>query len=269
MEHTGTTAVEKPLAAQVMKQTEILEGLNIESAPPLKGYVRFEAKPSAETILTFDKHEPLLVRWQYGLGRSAIFTSDAKARWAAEWMHWKGYDKFWTNLSRDLLPHTQAGEATVEYDSANGDLVANYRLGAGVDEPKEVPAIYVIGSDGFKKPVDVRKVGAGVYRGRLPIGSRQGLFRVRPLADTPVFPEVGLYRPEAELTEYGSNQALLKQVAEFTGGRFEPAPKAVFDAGGRTLASTLQLWPGLLALAIMANLAELVLRKWKGLFGRS
>jgi hypothetical protein len=43
----------------------------------------------------------------------------------------------------------------------------------------------------------------------------------------------------------------------------------VFDAGGRTLASTLQLWPGLLAFAIIANLAELVMRKWKGLFGRS
>ena len=269
MEHTGTTAVEKPLAAQVAKQTEILEGLNIESAPPLKGYVRFEAKPSAETILRFDKREPLLVRWQYGLGRSAVYTSDAKTRWASEWVTWKGFDKFWTNLSRDLLPHTQAGEATVEYDSANGDLVANYRLGEGVDEPKEVPAIYVIGSDGFKKQMDVIKVGAGVYRGRLPIGARQGLFRVRPLMDTPAFPEVGLYRPEVELTEYGSNQTLLKQVAEFTGGRFEPAPKAVFDPGVRTLASTLQLWPGLLGLAVLANLVELVLRKWKGLFGRS
>ena len=42
----------------------------------------------------------------------------------------------------------RAGEATVEYDSANGDLVANYRLGEGVDEPKAIPAIYVIGSDG-------------------------------------------------------------------------------------------------------------------------
>jgi hypothetical protein len=182
---------------------------------------------------------------------------------------WKGFDKFWTNLSRDLLPHTQAGEATVEYDSANGDLVANYRLGEGVDEPKEVPAIYVIGSDGFKKQMDVIKVGAGVYRGRLAIGARQGLFRVRPLMDSPAFPEVGLYRPEVELTEYGSNQTLLKQVAEFTGGRFEPAPKAVFDPGARTLASTLQLWPGLLGLAVLANLVELVLRKWKGLFGRS
>ena len=57
-----------------------------------------------------------------------MFASDAKARWAADWVAWKGYDKFWTNLSRDLLPHAQAGEASVEYDSANGDLVVEYRL---------------------------------------------------------------------------------------------------------------------------------------------
>ena len=268
MEHTGTTAVEKVLAAQVAKQTEILEGIDIESAPPLRGYVRFEAKPSAETILRFDRREPLLVRWQYGLGRSAVFTSDAKTRWASEWVSWKNYDKFWSNLGRDLLPHTQAGEASVEYDSANGDLVVNYRLGAGVEEPAKLPAIYAIGSDGFKKPIEVKKIAAGLYRGRLAIGARQGLFRVRPLEETRAFPEVGLYRPEVELTEYGSNTELLKQVSEFTGGHFEPAPKAVFDPGVRSLASTLQLWPGLLALAIVANLAELVLRKWKGIFGQ-
>src|ERR1700730_14923297 len=149
-------------------------------------------------------------------------------------MHWKGCDKFWTNLSRDLLPHTQAGEAAVEYDSANSDLVANYRLSEGLGEPKERTCLQMICSDGFQMQMDVIKVGSGVYRGRLQIGPRQGLFRVRPLVDTPAFPEVGLYRPEVELTEDGSNQALLKQVAEFTGGRFEPAPTAVFEAGGGT-----------------------------------
>jgi len=39
----------------------------------------------------------------------------------------------------------------------------------------------------------------------------------------------------------------------------------VFDAGGRSIRSTMELWPGLLALAIALNLAELILRKWKGL----
>ena len=60
----------------------------------LKGYVRF-TPPTAEThSAALDRHDPLLARWQYGLGRAAVFASDAKTRWAADWVTWKGYDKF-------------------------------------------------------------------------------------------------------------------------------------------------------------------------------
>jgi uncharacterized membrane protein/uncharacterized protein YegL len=90
MEHTGTTAVERPLTPGIAKQAEILEGVGMESAPPLKGYVKFVSKPSAETILTMDGKDPLLARWQYGLGRAAVFTSDAKSRWADNWVAWPG-----------------------------------------------------------------------------------------------------------------------------------------------------------------------------------
>ena len=76
-----------------------------------------------------------------------------------------------------------------------------------------------------------------------------------------------MYRPEAELDDYGSNEALLKQVAQFTGGRFQPDPRAVFEPGQRSIETTLQLWPGLLALALALSLAELVMRKWKGVMG--
>ena len=157
LEHTGTTAVEKPLEPEVVKQAEILEGVGMDKAPALKGYTRFIPKPSAEMILRIDRKEPLLERWQYGLGRSAVFASDAKSRWAADWVNWPGFDKFWTNLSRDLLPHAQSGEATLEFDSANGDLVANYRLGPGVPDPPAAPEIFVIGPDGFHKPIDVKQ----------------------------------------------------------------------------------------------------------------
>jgi Ca-activated chloride channel family protein len=268
MEHTGSTAVEKPLVPEIAQHAEILEGTGMETAPPLKGYVKFIAKPTAETILSIDKKDPLLSRWQYGLGRSAVFASDAKARWAADWITWKGYDKFWTNLSRDLLPHAQAGEASIEFDSANGDLVVEYRLGRDVPEPSPIPGIFVLGPDGFQQPIAIKKVATGVFRGRIQIGARQGLFRVRPLVESRAFPEAGLYRPEAELADYGSNVALLKQVAEFTGGRFEPSPKSMFDPGRRQIPSTISLWPGLLGLAIALNLAELILRKWKGVTGQ-
>jgi len=268
MEHTGSTAVEKPLVPEVSMHAEILDGTGIETAPALKGYVKFIAKPTAETILSIDKKDPLLSRWQYGLGRSAVFASDAKARWAADWITWKGYDKFWTNLSRDLLPHSQAGEASIDFDSANGDLVVQYRLGRDVPEPATIPGIFVFGPGGFQQPIVIKKIASGVFEGRVQIGAKQGLFRVRPLVESRAFPEAGLYRPEAELADYGSNEGLLKQVAEFTGGRFEPSPKAMFDPGRRQIASSVSLWPGLLGLAILLNLAELVLRKWKGVVGQ-
>jgi Ca-activated chloride channel homolog len=261
MEHTGSTAVEKTLRPVVAKNVEILDGVGIDSAPALKGYVRFIAKPSADTILKIDEKEPLLVRWQYGLGRSVVFGSDAKSRWAADWVTWKGFDKFWTNVFRDLLPHAEAGEAQAEFDSASGDLVVNYRLGKDVEEPKTLPAVFVFGPNGFQRPLPLTKLAGKSYRGSIPIGQLQGLFRIRPLDESHAFPEVGFYRQEQELEDYGSNQFLLRSISDFTGGRFNPTPKQVFDAAGRSEASTLRLWPGLLALAVLLNLAELLMRK--------
>ena len=88
---------------------------------------------------------------------------------------------------------------------------------------------------------------------------------MRPLAESRAFPEVGFYRQEEEMQEYGANDQLLHQVAESTAGRYNPALNTVFDSSGRSIPATLDLWPGLLALAIALNLAELIKRKWPGL----
>jgi uncharacterized membrane protein len=265
MEHTGSTAIEKPLTPVVMRQAEVLDGVGMESAPALKGYVRFISKPSADTVLTMERKDPLYARWQYGLGRSAVFASDAKARWAADWVAWPGYDKFWANVLRDLLPHAQPVRTQVDYDSATGELIAHYRLSRHVPEPARLPEMFVLGPNGFRRPMALRKVAQGSYRATAPVSGREGLLRVRPLEESRVFPEVGFYRQEEELAEYGSNPELLKRVSEFTGGRFQPAPESLFDAGGRAVASTVTLWPGLLGAAVLINIAELVNRKWKGL----
>ena len=265
MEHTGSTTVEKPIRAIVKKPAEILQGAGMEQAPPLKGYVRFESKPQADTLLTVDsgqeKEDPLLSRWQYGLGRSAVFTSDAKARWAEAWIGWPGYDRFWTNLLRDLLPHAQSGEATLQHDPANGQLVAEYRMARHVDEPAKPPVLYAIGPDNFKRAVTPEKAGDGFYRATVAIGARQGLFRILPLQESRAFPEIGIYLPEPEVSTYGSNPLLLSQISSYTGGVFTPAPEAVFNAGGRSVPSSMRLWPGLLGLAILLNLLEVILRK--------
>lgn len=267
MEHTGSTTVEKTLELKVIQKAEVFREVGLETAPALKGYVRFDAKKDADMLLAVPgeerKDDPLLVRWQYGLGRAAVFTSDAKARWAEGWIGWKGFDKFWANVLRDLLPHAQSGEASLAHDSVNGTLIAEYRLAPHLAAPAEPPTLYLLGPSGYQRPVTVERAGQGYYRAVVPIGARQGLFRLRPLEESAAFPETGVYIPEMELSAYGNNPRLMRQIAEFTGGIFNPKPDDVFSTNGRTVPSSLRLWPGLLALALLLNLAEVAWRKLK------
>lgn len=261
MEHTGSTAVEKNFTPIVQKKAEILEGVGMESAPALKGYVKYEAKKSADLILAVDQKDPLLVRWQYGLGRSAVFTSDAKSRWAEAWVSWNGFDKFWQNVARDLLPHAQDAEANLELDPIAGELVATYKLSGNTAEPGTLPNLYVFGPENFRQPIVLTKAAGGLYRSRISIGERQGMFRVRSLEDSKLFPEIGYYRQEEELNDFDSNPGLLKQISSFTNGRFNPSIDQVFTSSGRSVNAVMRWWPGLLGLAIALNLIELIVRK--------
>lgn len=266
MEFTGSTAVEKPAQPILMRAAEILDGTAIDKAPVLKGYVKYEAKPSADLLLTVpgekgDTKDPLLARWQYGLGRVTVFTSDAKSRWAENWMAWQGFDRFWGNVLRDLLPHSESEDSSLTFDPTNRELEVTYRLPSSEDAKTTPPAIFAFGPNEFRQPVPLQKVAAGVYRGRLLIADRTGLFRVRPAEITRLFPEVGFYRQESEVVEYGNNSELLKQLARFSGGTFEPKPGDIFRGGGRQIETSLALWPLLLGLALLLNLIELFFRK--------
>jgi uncharacterized protein YegL len=264
-EHTGTVAIEKPIAVDIKHPSDLLDKVDMTKVPNLKGYVRFEAKPSADEVLQADGKDPLLVHWQYGLGRATVFASDAKARWASDWLGWNGFDTLWTNIFRDLLPRGVESEATPSFDAANQDLVVDYHLSLKSDAPDAPPDIFAIGPGDFRKPVQLSRVSPLDYRARVHIGDTQGLFRVRPLNDSRIFPEVGLYRPEEEMNEYGSNPNLLKSVSEATGGRFNADPGQAFENDGQAIESSARLWPVLLALAILLNLAELIMRKWRGI----
>ena len=182
-------------------------------------------------------------------------------RWAANWVSWPGYDRFWTNLLRDLLPRAPETEATVEFDKASNEIVVGYRLQPRAEAPATLPDVYVLGPDHFQKAVPLKRLAASSYQARVPIAGHQGLFRIRPASELAALPELGFYREETELTQYGSNTELLRQIAEATGGRFNPTPRQAFDAGNRSVMTTMDLWPGLLALAVLANLAELAARK--------
>lgn len=267
LEHTGQTTVEKPVTPVPVGDSSLLAAFPEGGFPTLQGYVRFESKLGAETILKLEE-DPLLSRWQYGLGRAAVFASDAKSRWAESWVSWSGFDTFWLNLARDLLPHAVSRQAEILFDRANRRLVVDYRLtDASRGDRRPIPELYVVGPGDFRQTMGLEKVADGAYRGVVDVGSRQGLFRVRALENSEEFPETGIYLEEEELNEYGADAGALRSLSQFTGGRFEPQPSQVFDTAGRAVPMRMPLWPALLALAILLGLGELILRKWRTIWG--
>ena len=76
--------VEEQVGVHVQKRAELLDGVGIETAPPLRGYVSTKPKPLSDVVLVSDLGEPILARWRVGLGQAVAWTSDVKNRWVGD-----------------------------------------------------------------------------------------------------------------------------------------------------------------------------------------
>jgi uncharacterized membrane protein len=82
----GEQIVEEPFQPVPSAPSEILRGLDPGRLPSLLGYNATTAKGTATVALLTGRDDPLLAQWQYGLGRSVAWTSDARQQWAAPWI---------------------------------------------------------------------------------------------------------------------------------------------------------------------------------------
>ncbi len=251
----------------------ILKG--ISEVPPLYGYIGTKPKPSATTVLTSGRSDPILAHWQYGLGRVVAWTSDAKPRWAKDWMAWEGFGRFWSQAVRWTVPENEAGGLEVRATAA-GDRVlvqadaisADQRYLNGLDTSVTVVPVR---PDGTKKEVVLKQTAPGHYEGYFTPDDDSGYSltvqaanKAGAAAQTPTNltqnGEVKLTRtlglPPSYSPEYkqlGLNNLLLQDVASLTGGQVLniQKPEDAFRPGLETITYNREMWPWLLALAIL------------------
>ena len=95
----------KPWIPQVKYTSEPIVGLS-GTLPPITGLVQTSLKESElveapiMSPLPAEQPTPLLAHWNYGLGRSVAFTSDAGRKWATSWPSWENYAAFWSQIVR-------------------------------------------------------------------------------------------------------------------------------------------------------------------------
>ena len=94
--------VESEMALEPVLTSQLTQGLALENAPLLRGYVKTEAKETAELLLRSKIGDPVLARWNYGLGRVAVLTTQLGGTWAEDFLNWPAAPNMMANLVRQL-----------------------------------------------------------------------------------------------------------------------------------------------------------------------
>ncbi|MDA1275753.1 MAG: VWA domain-containing protein [Verrucomicrobia bacterium] len=161
---------EEPFIPQQTAGSELLRGIAAQEYPALLGYVATTPKNRAETPLVSEKGDPVLAHWQYGLGRAVAFTSDAKAKWAKQWLGWDKYQQFWSQIAKWSLRRVDNTDFATDVSVENGEGVisvealdpqGNFRNFLNLQT-------IVVSPKGERQTVQLQQTGPGHYEGRFP-----------------------------------------------------------------------------------------------------
>jgi Ca-activated chloride channel homolog len=265
---------ELPFLPQLVRPTQVLSGLDMETAPFLLGYVVTRPKPTSEFILASEAGDPLLVWWRYGLGMTVAFTSDAKSQWSAEWLTWPQFGPFWAQITRHAMRKSDTKGVFVEIQrqGEKGRLVVDSVDDNGRFVNGAETKLTIIDPNLKNEGIDLRQTAPGRYEGEFATKiqgaynlelnqSREGVTTFRQTRGLVVgYPD--------ELRLGPTNQALLQQISQVSSGRFDPSPEELFDAGGRKARLATRLWPHLLMTAIVLLIIDVGLRRIDFSIGR-
>ena len=254
----------------VKRRMEAFRGVDFEQAPPLKGYVSATARDNAEVLLVSQSGSPVLARWQYGLGKVVVFTSDVKNRWAANWLDWPGYGKLWAQLTREIMRRDSGEELEFRVSREGGEAVIslNALTADGHFRDDLAPRVRVTAADGTATSVQLHHSGAGAYRLRVPLASGAAVsfeLEQSPGVSRPALERIGtrrlFYAYPDEYRALPPDIELLRTLAEETGGKLAPSIAEVFARNGDHSRVSRTLWPWLAALALLFYLLDIAVRR--------
>jgi len=270
--------VEEPFYPALTAVSPILTG--IDAVPQLAGYVATTPKPAGRVILTTHQNDPLLATWQYGLGRSVAWTSDATGRWAQQWVTWDEFSRFWAQVVRWTIVErtevpvelavTMEGElAHVTVDAQDEDGAFVNGLAAGVS---------IVGPDGDPVQVELVQTAPGRYEGTF-VPQAEGAYVMRLTGSFPPQPppEAGEEKGGGEevfaltagwVMGYSPEYASLEGDPTYLAGLAEVGDGAVLAEPAEAVARTIRgfgvrqdLWPYLLALAVLLLPFDIAVRR--------
>lgn len=267
----GNYIIEEPFFPAIATDSPVLDGLD-EGFPQLFGYNGSTIKDTARAVLVSSDQSPILAQWQYGLGRSVAWTSDAKGQWARNWVNWEQFPRFAAQLVGWAVPERNIQNVTTDVYAENSQTVIDVAVQDNSGSPYEdlqMTATLIREGDS-QEQITLTQVAPGEYRANVP-SPAPGTYLVQLSGEqegrTVIQDTAGLVVPYSpEYRQDQSNPQLLMELMEITGGRQLAAPEDTFARNLSSVARAQEIALPLLLLALLLfpldiGLRRLLLRK--------
>ncbi len=273
MTASKSSLIEEPFLPQVLRAEQVIRGIDWKNAPFLFGYIVTTPKPTAGVALLSERGDPLLASWRFGLGKSAAFMSDAKSKWAADWVRWPGYGQFWAQLVRDVMRTTQhrGAETSITLRGGEGHIRIDSTDETGAFRNGLTTIAQLVKPDLSLAQLTLRQTAPGRYEAAFPMpdmGSYLLKIRQSRVGENGQSETVNDYTRAATVSykpEYrhlSVNEPFLKELAASTGGKFQPTMEELFKiAEGESVPVRKRLWPWLLGAALILFVLDVALRR--------
>ena len=262
-------AFDEKTITPVVKRAAFLQDVDIARMPPLRGLTATVLKDSALEVITTTDDDPVLAFWPVGLGRSAVFASDVKDRWGADWVKWRGYGPFFSAVvhaiererSGPMALEVRAGVNRGNAETVSVSVEARDQDGRYRDLLQ--PALRVTSGSSPARTITARQVAPGRYEAsvitdaREPLavsvvdGSSAGVPAERRIAPDPM----------AEYRFAPPDEGLLRALATATGGSWRPTAPSLAAKAGERSTERRPLWPLFAGLALVTWLVDLLFRR--------
>ncbi len=267
--------VEKAVTPRIVSTAGAMKGIRAGELPMLRGYVLTYPKPRVDLLMKADE-DPLLVSWRYGLGRVTAFTSDLSGRWGREWVAWRGFPQWASQLGRDAMRKTLEGKLQTEFkpDEDGVKVVVDVRSNGGdfVNRLQLKGKIAAANADTEER--SFQQIAPGRYEVKFKPSQRGihflSLYAEQPPGEAPLplatVPYIVPY--PKEYRELKPNMSLLSRLAEETGGemldpqKLDQGVKRLYTPTPGRARSGHDLWWPLSSTGLILFLIDLMLRIW-------
>jgi hypothetical protein len=113
-------------------------------------------------ILQSEEGDPILSAWQYGLGRTIAWNTDATNQWTANWASWDNYVQLWDNMINYVVSNTNVDGDSLEVVQEGNSAVITYTTDE-YDQNTSVKAICT-DTEGNTQEITLDPVAPGEYQ---------------------------------------------------------------------------------------------------------